>query len=278
MAHSLSSRSAKALVNTSGICCTIMIGGHSVGRSKKDTKSLGSTCRSANRNYSVRGDGMAGLAFARHNDVSIEARNRCQLWPRAELRLRRAPDGIYQRHSRFMQKLAHSDLRFGDDLDCTFFKRAQCEFRPASGHPGADHHGHRHFRHDFLNESEAIHARHFEVGNDDIGRLLLHLCPGNQRVCRDADFHPGISAQNGLHHLADHRRVIDNQDAQVISIHVWQAFHLPRAILGTIPFGAVLTSLSCSQSSSRWSAPGFATGMTRCADSRRAQRTTTRRR
>ena len=180
------------------------------------------------------------------------------------------PDGIYQRDSRFMQKLAHSDLRFGDDLDCTFFKRAQCEFRPASGHPGADHHGHRHFRHDFLNESEAIHARHFEVGNDDIGRFLLHLSPCNEGIRRGVDVDPAVRTQDGLHDLADHRGVIAtmtcNSSPCILGM-LFRSAGLLRARSHRDSF------IPCLRSWCRWSAPGCEAGSTRCSSSRRGPRT-----
>ena len=44
----------------------------------------------------------------------------------------------------------------------------------------------------------------------------------NQRIRRSADLHSAVGAQDGLHNLADHGRVIDDQDVQFISLNTWQ--------------------------------------------------------
>jgi len=118
-----------------------------------------------------------------------------------------------------VQELTHADLGFGNYLNRTLFERAQCEFGAACSQAGADHDWRRHFQHDFSNERQAVHARHFQVRDDNIGRFLLHLGPRNQRVGRRPHVNPVIGTQKGLHNLADHRRIIHDEDLQVISIH-----------------------------------------------------------
>ena len=136
----------------------------------------------------------------------------------ARLGVRGAPDGIEQGDGRFVQEVTHANLGLGDHFDCAFFERAKREFGAASRQTGADHHRRGHLCHDFSDESQAVHARHFQVGDDDIGRVFLHLSPCNQRVCRGLDVDPAVGAKDGLHNLADHRGVIHDQDLQAVSI------------------------------------------------------------
>jgi hypothetical protein len=127
-----------------------------------------------------------------------------------------------------VQEVAHADLGLGDDFNRSFLERSQCEFGTASSQSGADYDRRRHFLHNFPDESQSVHSRHFEVGNNHVGRFLLHLRPCNQGVCRDADLDPAVGAQDALHNLAHHRGVIYYQHVQVISMHTRHALSLRR--------------------------------------------------
>ena len=169
----------------------------------------------------------ARLGFARQDGIGREARN-CGHRPHTDLRLGRAPDRIQQSDGRFVEEVTHPDLGLGDHLDRAFFERTKCELGAASRETRADDDRRRHFRHDFSNEGQAVHARHFQVGDDYIGRFFLHLSPCNQRVRRSLHLDPAVGSQDGLHHLADHRRVIHDQDLQIICIHQWHFPYTPR--------------------------------------------------
>ena len=147
-------------------------------------------------------------------------------WPELDLSLGRAPHRIQKSHRRFVQKITHAYLGLGDHFHRAFFKRPQCEFGAASGQTGADHDRRWHFRHDFSNKGQAVHARHFQVRDDHVGRFLLHLHPRNQRICSRLHIDPVVGREDGLHDLADHRRVIHNQDLQILSIQTGTSFPL----------------------------------------------------
>ena len=141
--------------------------------------------------------------------------------------VRRAPDGIEQGDGRFVQEVTHSNLGLGDDFDCAFFEGAKREFGAAGSEAGADDHRSGHLGHDFSDEGDAIHAGHFEVGDDDVGRVFLHLSPGNQRVSSGFNTDSAVGAEDGLHDLAHHCGVIDDQDLQTFFNHMRHASLLP---------------------------------------------------
>ena len=132
--------------------------------------------------------------------------------------VRGAPDGIEEGDGRFVQEVTHSNLGLGDDFDCAFFEGAQREFGAAGSEAGADDYRSGHLGHDFSDERDAIHTGHFEVGDDYIGRVFLHLSPGDQRVGGDVHFDHAVGAEDGVHYLAHHGGVIDDEDMQLLAM------------------------------------------------------------
>ncbi len=78
----------------------------------------------------------------------------------------------------------------------------------------ADDHRERLLRHDLSQEGQAVHARHFEIEDDDVRDLLLDPARGDERIGRGTqDFDVGRRLQDAAQGLADGGRVVDDEDA-----------------------------------------------------------------
>ncbi len=77
---------------------------------------------------------------------------------------------------------------------------------------GADDDRHRPFRHDLLQERQAVHAWHDKIGDDHIRRFFFNLGKGNDGIGGHADFDFRVSTEHGLHYLPHDRGVVYDED------------------------------------------------------------------
>ena len=120
---------------------------------------------------------------------------------------------VNQHECRFVKKITNPELRFFNDLDGPKFERRNCVFGTAVSDFRADHNWHRPFFHDFSQEGKAIHARHHQVSDDNVGRFLFDFGPGNNGVGGDADLNFRVRLENALHDLTDDGRVVNHEHA-----------------------------------------------------------------
>jgi hypothetical protein len=79
-----------------------------------------------------------------------------------------------------------------------------------------DDHRKRILVHDLPEERQAIHARHFEIEDDDVGALLFHFLHGDQRVVRNTRLNAALRAQECADGLPDDGRIVDDEDMEAI--------------------------------------------------------------
>ena len=131
--------------------------------------------------------------------------------------MRRAPHCIQQHDCRLMKKIAHTQFRLGDDLHRSHGQRRHRQLGPFFRQAGAHHHRHRHLRHDFFQESQAVHARHLQIGDDHVGNFSFYFAECDQRIGGDAYPNVSVSAKHGLHHLAHDSGVVHHQHVDLFA-------------------------------------------------------------
>ncbi len=68
--------------------------------------------------------------------------------------------------------------------------------------------------HEFAQEGDAVHARHLDIEDDDVGHLLLNAARRHERVGRGADhLYAGIRRKDPGQDLTHRGGVIDDQNA-----------------------------------------------------------------
>jgi len=94
------------------------------------------------------------------------------------------------------QKTFQAYLGLGDDGYGAGGQGVQGSLGAAFRQGGANHHRSGMLGHDFAQEGESIHAGHFNVQNDDIGPLALHVLHGEKGVGGGADdFDAGVGVE-----------------------------------------------------------------------------------
>ena len=131
---------------------------------------------------------------------------------------RRRLDGGHQVIARILEEITDPQARLGNDRDGAGRQRLQRRFRILSGQRRADHYRRRALGHQLSEKSDAVHARHLDIERDHIRPFAAHLFDRKEWVgSRANDPDIGIAIENGAHHLAHNRRVIDDHDLDFFS-------------------------------------------------------------
>ena len=116
------------------------------------------------------------------------------------------------------EKAFQTESGLGDDRYGASRKGLESGSCALFGERGADDHRRRAFGHDFPEEADAVHARHFDIDDEHVRPACLHFFKGEQRVGGGGDnLDAGVAGQGLCDHLTDHRRVIDDHDLYLVS-------------------------------------------------------------
>ncbi|MHC2840336.1 hypothetical protein ACVINU_003270 [Bradyrhizobium diazoefficiens] len=139
---------------------------------------------------------------------------------RAHAGARRRLDGLAQPRGAFEQRLPRVDLRLRHDVDRARLERFEHHVRAFFGQRGADDHRDRTLRHDLAQERHAVHARHLDVEDHDVGDLVLEAARGCERVGRGPHhLDVRIVIEDRLKDLAHRRRIVHDQHANFLPRH-----------------------------------------------------------
>jgi hypothetical protein len=104
--------------------------------------------------------------------------------------------------------------RFGDDVDRPVFQGLEGALRSFLDQTGTDNDRDGMLDHDFLQEGETIHARHFDVEGNDIGNLFGDAFGGYERIGRGGHhLNTGIAGEHVAESLANDGGIVDDEDA-----------------------------------------------------------------
>ena len=222
-----SRRLAKAAVNFSGICWTMTMPGLSGGSDISTSRSeLGSARGRADADHLFgRARQRARRQRRRHHDVGGQLLLRLDAEVRAfaQRSARRRPHRIGDANARFGQELPRVEARLLNDLDRAGLERLEQKVRTRLEQSRAQHARDRPLRHQLAQESDAVHTRHLDVEDDDVGNLFLDALRGDERIRRRRhDFEIGRVGDDGRQTLPHRRRIVDDQHADSfrLGVHV----------------------------------------------------------
>ncbi len=121
-------------------------------------------------------------------------------------------DGVADADSRFFQKIFSADFRLLDNFERAVFQGFERRIRAFLRQTGTYYHRNGTLRHDFLQERNPVHPRHFHIEGDDIRNLVFNPFCGNKRIggcSHDSKLRVGFD--DVAECLAHQRRIVHNQ-------------------------------------------------------------------
>ncbi len=168
-------------------------------------------------------DAFAPIVGERRNDriggqLGLDLHGRSGLADAAQLGMGRALGGVADAHARFLQELGRIDAWLGHDIDGTGFHGLDQRVRAFLGKARADDDRDGALRHELAQEGDAIHARQFDVEEDDVGHFVADALDGDIGIgSRRHDFELGVGRNDLAQRHAHRGAVVHDQDSDLLA-------------------------------------------------------------